>query len=90
MTNLEEKEKAAGRVFPVQRLVGPADEPFDPDDRRGFETWVTDNGRWLQAAKRSGETYLLMQSHVQWQGWKARGNSWPNAEVSGVPDRSEP
>jgi hypothetical protein len=53
---------------PVEPTVRPAADPV----RSAFEAWVTDGGKWPQAALRTvGGAYSLMVARTQWTAWKA-------------------
>lgn len=49
----------------------PGVRPAEPE-RAAFERWVTDDGKWPQAALRTvGGGYSLMIAHTQWTAWRA-------------------
>jgi hypothetical protein len=60
---------------PTAAVAVPLDAPVRPDAdaiRAAFEAWVTDGGKWPQAATRSAEGgYSLMVAHTQWGAWQA-------------------
>ena len=40
-------------------------------ERRRFEHWFSDQGKWPQAVERSGDGYRLMQANDAWRAWQA-------------------
>jgi len=49
----------------------PGVRPAEPE-REAFERWVTDDGKWPQAALRTvGGGYSRMIAHTQWTAWRA-------------------
>ena len=64
----DEPQAGPAVVAPVDQGVRPAADPV----RSAFEAWVTDGGKWPQAAMRTvGGAYSLMVAHTQWTAWKA-------------------
>ena len=40
-------------------------------ERRRFEHWFSDQGKWPQAVERSGNGYRLIQANDAWLAWQA-------------------
>lgn len=40
-------------------------------ERRRFEHWFSDQGKWPQAVERSGDGYRLLQANDAWRTWQA-------------------
>jgi len=55
--------------------------------RKEFEHWFSDQGKWPQAVERSGEGYKLMGAQDAWTTWKAaRPIGWALIPVQPTPE----
>lgn len=56
--------------------------------RAEFEAWLTEDGKWPAAAKRSGDGYILAYAQSAWTVWQAARRT-PAPEVAGSSDRED-
>lgn len=55
--------------------------------RKEFEHWFSDQGKWPQAVERNGEGYKLMGAQDAWTTWKAaRPSGWALVPAQPTPE----